>query len=76
MRGILHRFKRDLRVRIFDLFRSLYHCLVAISLDCTCIFVELGAHVFLDLVVFARGNSNGILYRVHYNLRINSLFPA
>ena len=68
--------KRDLRVRIFDLFRSLDDGPVAISLDRACLFVEFGAHVLLDLVVLARGNSDRVFHRIHYDLRIDPFFPA
>ena len=67
---------RDLKIRIFNLLRSLDDALHRKSANLARIFVELRAQVFLGLVVLAGGDNNGVFHRTDYNLRIDSLFPA
>ena len=69
-------FQRDLQVRIFHLLRRLHHGLHRKGVDLSGFLVELGAQIFLRLVVLARGHNNGVFHRADHNLRINAFFPA
>ena len=67
---------RDLEIGIFDLFRSFHDGLYGEGVDLAGFLVELGAEIFLRLVVFAGGDDDGVFHRTHYDLRINPFFPA
>src|SRR4051794_25038130 len=45
-------------------------------MDLAGFFIQLGAQVFLRLVVLARGDDDRVFHRTDHNLRINPLFPA
>jgi len=66
----------DLVDRIFQLLGSLDYGFVDVGADLTRLAVQLGAHVFLRLVVLTRGQRNGILHRGNDDLGIDSLVPA
>src|SRR5205823_5212816 len=69
-------FERHLQIGVFHQLRRLHHRLHRKYLNRARLFVELPAQVLLALQVLARGHSDGILHRAHYDLRINALFPA
>jgi hypothetical protein len=65
-----------LQSRIFDLLGRLYHAFYRKCANLSRVFIEMGAQVFLSLVILARGDDDRIFYRADHNLRINALFSA
>src|SRR6185437_6375515 len=67
---------RHLQSRIFDLLGRLYNAFHCEGADLSRVFIEMGAQVFLGLVVLAGGDNNRIFHRAHHNLRINALLST
>ena len=65
-----------LKIRIFDLLGVFDDRLHRVGIDLAAVFIEDGAQVFLRLVVFARGDDDGVFHGADYNLGIDSLFAA
>ncbi len=61
---------------VFDLVGAFDDGLEDVGADLAGFAVHLGAHVLLGLVVFARGESNGVLYGADYDRRFDSLIAA
>ena len=68
--------KSDLVHRIFNLVRHLDHCLVHIRADFAAFLIQLGAHIFLRLVVLARRQRDRVFHRGHNHVRVNALVTA
>ncbi len=69
-------FQGDLQVRVLDLLGHLHDALDRIHVNGSGLFIQCTAQGLLRLQIFARGHSNGIFHRIHYNLRINALLAA
>jgi len=67
---------RNLEIGILDLFRGFHDRLDGEGMDLAGFLVELGAEIFLRLVVFAGGDDDGVFHGTHYNLRVNTFFPT
>ena len=68
--------QRDLVQRIFNLFLVRNHGLVDVGRNFACLFVELPAHVFLSLVILARGQGDGLLDCADNDAGIDALLLA
>ncbi len=68
--------QRDLVDRIFDLLFVGHDRLVDIGRDLAGLLVQLAAHVFLGLVVLARGQGNRLFHGADNDLGLNALLAA
>ena len=68
--------ERDLRVGVLDVVRVLNNRAHRVGANLAALLVELGAQVFLGLVVLSGGHNDGILDRAYDDLRINAFLPA
>ena len=68
--------QRDLVERVFYLFISCHDGLIDVSRNLAGLFVQLSAHVFLGLVIFARSEGNGFLDGSDDDAGVNAFFLA
>src|SRR5208337_3226436 len=66
----------DLVHRILDQLRCFDHRLVDIGANLAGVLVQLGAHVFLRLVILARGEGDGVLDSGDHDAGIDALVAA
>jgi len=68
--------QRDLVERVFYLFISCHDGLIDVSRNLAGLFVQLSAHVFLGLVIFARSEGNGFLDGSDDDAGVDAFFLA
>ena len=68
--------ERDLVDRVFDLLFVGHHGLVDVGRDLAGLLVQLAAHVFLGLVVLARGQGNGLFHGADDDPGLDALLAA